>query len=139
MNTFTITEKTLASLPSMNLTKSEVEAIAQVFGLRVLDWRRFTDQQASDWFVASMNRYGADHIFAALTRVRRLAGRERGFFLTSIAVVDPRKAHLMKNPPDATDDEVWRLAFGVFLVDELNKTRQRFDAQRMEAALQEQV
>ena len=47
MNTFTITAKTLATLPSMSLTKSEVEAIAQVFGLRVLDWRRFTDQQAS--------------------------------------------------------------------------------------------
>lgn len=139
MNTFTITEKTLAVLPSLSLTKIEVESIAQVFGLRVLDWRRFTDQQASDWFVASMNRYGADHIFSALTRVRRLAGRERGFWLASIAVVDPKQASLMKNPPDATDDEVWRLAFGAFLIDELNKTRQRFDAARMEAALQEQV
>lgn len=139
MNTFTITEKTLAGLPSMTITKAEVEAISQVFGLRVLDWRRFTDQEASDWFAASLNRYGADHIFAALTRVRRLSGRERGFFLTSIAVVDPRKAHLMKNPPDATDDEVWRLAFGVFLVDEMDKTRQRLDAQAMEAALQEQL
>lgn len=47
MNTFTITEKTLTTLPGMNLTRIEVEAIAQVFGLRVLDWRRFTDQQAS--------------------------------------------------------------------------------------------
>lgn len=139
MNTFTISEKTLAALPSMNLTKAEADNIAQAFGLRLLDWRRFTDQQASDWFVALLNRHGEDHLFNALTRVRRLAGRERGFWLTSVAVVDPKQAPFLKNPPDASDDEVWRMAFLVFANDEIQKTVQRLDALRTEEAINQQV
>lgn len=139
MSTFTISEKTLVAMPNMSLTKTEVENVAQALGLRLLDWRRFTDQQASDWFVALLNRHGADHFFAALTRVRRLAGRERGFWLASISVVDPKQASLLKNPPDASDDEVWRMAFLVFASDEINKTLQRLDKQVLDAAINEQV
>ena len=139
MNTFSISEKTLAAMPNMSLAKNEVENVAQALGLRLLDWRRFTDTQASDWLVALLNRHGSDHFFAALTRVRRLAGRERGFWLASISVVDPKQAPLLKNPPDATDDEVWRMAFLVFMSDEMNKTLQRLDKQVMDAAINEQV
>lgn len=139
MSTFQITQKTLASMPNMNITKAEIENLAQVFELRVLDYRRFTDAQASDWFVAVLNKYGADHVFNALTRTRRLTGRERGFWLTSIAVVEPKLAHLMKSPPSATDDEVWRMAYMVFLDDELKKTMQRIDAQILDEAINGQV
>lgn len=139
MTTFNISAKTMAALPSMDLTKAEVENIAQAFGLRLLDWRRFTDQQASDWLVALLNRHGAEHLFNALTRVRRLAGRERGFWLASISVVDPKQAPFLKNPPEATDDEIWRMAFLVFMSDEINKTLQRLDKQVMEAAISEQM
>ena len=139
MNTFSISEKTLAALPNMSLTKNEVENVAQAFGLRLLDWRRFDNTQASDWFVALLNRHGSDHFFAALTRVRRLAGRERGFWLASLSVVDPKQAPLLRNPPEATDDEVWRMPFLIFMSDEMNKTLQRLDKQVMDAAINEQV
>lgn len=139
MNNFQISEKTLTSLPNMNIAKAEVENIAQVFELRVLDYRRFTDAQASDWFTAILNKHGADHIFGALTRVRRLAGREIGFWLASICVVFPKLSPILKNPPDWTDDEVWRVAFKVFLNDEMRKTIQRIDAQIIDAAINEQV
>ena len=86
-----------------------------------------------------LNQHGADHFFNALTRVRRLAGRERGFWLASISVVDLKQAPLLKNPPDASDDEVWRMAFLVFMRDEMNKTLQRLEKQVLDAAINEQV
>ena len=139
MTTFTISEKTLAALPSMNLAKDEVENIVQLFGLRLLDWRRFTDTQASDWFVAMLHKHAADHIFNALTRVRRLAGRERGFWLVSISVIDPSFSPLLKSPPSWTDAELWRMTFSTFLCDELRKTIQRLNARTMDEALNGQV
>jgi len=135
--TFTISEKT--SQASLNLTKQEAEGIAQVFGLSALDWRRLSDAAAANWFAAILRKHGADPIYAALTRVRRLAGRERGFWLTSIAVVDPKQSPLLKNPPDWSDAELWRVAFMVFMTDELKKLLQQLNINRMEAALAEQV
>lgn len=140
-STFTISEKALATLPgnSLHLTKVEAEQVAQVFGLRVLDWRRLSDQAAGNWMGAVMQKHGADSFIAALTRVRRLAGRERGFWLTSIAVVDPKLAPLLKSPPDWTDAQVWIVTFGVFMLDEMRKVLQQLEVSRMEAALAEHV
>lgn len=135
--TFTISEK--ASQGNLNLTRQEAENIARVFGLRVLDWRRLSDKAAANWFAAILHKHGADPFYAALTRVRRLAGRERGFWLTSIAVVDPKQAPLLKNPPDWTDAELWRVAFLVFMTDELAKLLQQLNINSMEVALAEQV
>jgi hypothetical protein len=141
MTTFTISQKTQDSLPGngLLLTKDEAEQVAQVFGLRVLDWRRLSDQAAGNWMAAILQKHGADSFFAALARVRRLAGRERGFWLTSIAVVDPKMAPILKSPPDWTDAETWMVTFGVFMADELRKVWQQLEVSRMEAALAEQV
>jgi hypothetical protein len=141
MTTFTISQKTQDSLPGngLLLTKDEAEQVAQVFGLRVLDWRRLSDQAAGNWMAATLSKHGADSLFAALARVRRLAGRDRGFWLTSIAVVDPKQSSILKNPPDWTDSQVWILAFGVFMLDEMRKVLQQLEVNRMEAALAEQA
>lgn len=130
------------SLPSkeLQLTKDEAEKVVQVFGLRVLDWRRLSDQAAGNWMAITLNKYGADTFFAALARVRKLVGRERGFWLSTIAVVNPKYAHIMKNPPgDWSDDELWRFTFAVLLSDEMGKARQHIESLYMEAALAEQV
>ena len=44
-----------------------------------------------------------------------------------------------KHEPDASDDEVWRMAFLVFMRDEMNKTLQRLEKQVLDAAINEQV
>jgi hypothetical protein len=136
MKTFNVHQKTLAGLTNMKLTKRETENIVQIFSLSVLDWR---DAKASDWFVNLLNQHGADHMFSALTRVRRLAGRDRGFWWATAAMVNPKHHPLIKNPPDMSNDEVWRFVYQVFLDDEKKQTIQRVNDQLMEEALNQQV
>jgi len=138
MRTFKVSPKSLAALPGLSLTKTEVEHIAQVFGLRIIDWRRLSDKEASDWFVGILNKNGPDHIFNALTRVRRLAGRERGMWLAFINATNPT-LNVLKNPPDWDVDELWRIAFKVFLVDEITQTTHRIQKQATDRAIDAQL
>lgn len=120
------------------LTNNEADNLAQLFGLRLIDWRRMDDQAAGDFVAAIMNKYGSDAIMAALLRVRRLAGRDRAFWLMTIQICAPPEfPNLIKTPPNIDEDELWRLAFLVFFYDEARKFLAAREKALREAAISE--
>lgn len=111
--------------PEMTLTKTEAENVIVATGQRVIDWRRMTDDEAGEEMTHIVNRIGTDAFWRSVSRTREIIAKPRLLALSAICSLGlPEVPNLIKNPPNVDDDELWRIAFQAFVLDE----RRREDA-----------
>lgn len=122
------------------LTKDETDNVVQAFGMRLVDWKRMTDQEAGEHVTDLVNRIGFEAFENALRRTRELSHKPRllqlaGICSLSIAGV----SNYVKEPPAWDSDELWRNVFKAMIVDELQKARDAAAKQLIEQATTEQA
>lgn len=122
------------------MTGDEADNVAQALGLRLIDWRRMSNEEAGEWMTEKVNRIGFDVVSKALARTRELSGKMRVFQLAAICSMGiPGVRNLLKEPPDWSTDELWRSVFNAMLYD-LLRTAKDADAKRLiDQAMDEQV
>jgi hypothetical protein len=122
------------------LTKDETDNIIQAFGLRLIDWKRMTDEEAGERMTDLINRIGWAAFDAALFRARELAPKPRMLILAAIMSISrPGTPNYVKNPPDWDADELWRNTFISLLLDERRKEDDAYRKRLINQATEEQA
>lgn len=122
------------------LTKEETDNVIQAFGMRLIDWKRLTDQEAGEHVTDLVNRIGFDAFENALRRTRELSPKPKllqlaGICSLSIAGIP----NYVKEPPSWDADELWRNVFKAMLIDDMQKVRDATAKKLIEQATTEQA
>lgn len=123
------------------LTKDEAENIAQLFGVRLIDWRRMSDDEAGAWMGETIYRLGGiDPFENIMRRTRDLSGKPRLLQMAGIcSLAVPGIPNLVKEPPNWDDDELWRAVFNAIAYDELRKVADAARKRLIDEAMVEQL
>lgn len=122
------------------LSKQEAENVIQAFGRRVIDWRRMTDTEAGAEMTRIVNNIGVDAFWRSIARTREIIAKPRLLALSAICSLGlPEVPNLIKNPPDVDDDELWRMAFQAFILDERRREDDAIRRRMLDQATDEQA
>jgi hypothetical protein len=122
------------------LTKDETDNVIQAFGMRLIDWKRLTDEEAGEYVTGFVHRIGFEAFENALRRTRELSQKPRLLQLAAITSLSlPGLRNLVKEPPSWDADELWRNVFKAMLIDDMQKVRDATAKQLIEQATTEQA
>lgn len=122
------------------LDKDETDNVIQAFGMRLIDWKRMTDQEAGEHVTDLVHRIGFEAFDNALRRTRDLSQKPRLLQLAGICSLSvPGLPNYVKEPPGWDADELWRNVFKAMLIDDMQKVRDATAKKLIEQATTEQA
>jgi len=122
------------------LTKTETDNVIQALGMRLIDWKRMTDEEAGNHVTDLANRVGFGAFENSIRRTRELSQKPRLLQLAAIcSLCIPGVPNYVKEPPNWDADELWQNVFKVMLLDDMQKVRDATAKQLIEQAATEQA